>query len=47
MVWANANRVMLINGIGGAFVFVGKLFIIIAAVIGAYEVLINVEPYKT
>ncbi len=47
MVWANATRVMLISGLGGAFTFIGKLFIIAADVLICYEILINVEPFKT
>lgn len=47
IIWANASRVVLVDGIGGAFIFIGKLFIIIATVIGAYQALINIEPYKT
>ena len=47
IIWTNADRVTLVNGIGGAFIFIGKLFIIIASVIGAYQAMINIEPYKT
>jgi choline transporter-like protein 2/4/5 len=38
---------VIVNGLGGAFIFIGKLFIIVASVFGAYEVLITIEPYKT
>ncbi len=38
---------MLVNGIGGAFILLGKLFITIATVIICYEIYINVEPFKT
>ena len=47
MVWANAARVSLIEGLGGAFVFIGKLFIIAASVLGAYFAILNIEPFKT
>jgi len=33
--------------LGGAFVFLGKLFIIVAAVLGSYQAIIRIEPYKS
>ena len=47
MVWANAVRVSLVEGLGGAFCFIGKLFIIAASVLGAYFAILNIEPFKT
>lgn len=47
MLWANPTRVMLVGGLGGAFVLIGKLFIVVADVIICYELLLNIEPYKS
>jgi len=47
IIWANPQRMTLVNGIGGAFIWIGKLFITAATVIICYEIYINVEPYKT
>ena len=37
----------LVNGIGGAFVAIGKLFMIITTVLICYRILTEAEPYKT
>ena len=46
MLWANPTRLALVNGLGGAFVFIGKLFMVIATVFICYNILISVSPYK-
>lgn len=47
MIWNNPTRMALVNGLGGAFIGIGKLFIIVVDVIICYEILISVEPYKS
>ena len=47
MIWNNPLRMSLVNGIGGAFIWIGKLFIVCVTVVICYEILITVEPYKT
>ncbi len=47
LVWCNADRFALVNGIGGAFIFVGKLFIAGATTIICYYIFANKEPYKS
>ncbi len=47
LVWCNADRYALVNGIGGMFIFVGKIFISGACTVGCYYVLEYVEPYKS
>lgn len=46
VLWANAARVTIINGLGAVFIFLGKLFMVIATVLAAYLVLTRYEYYK-
>ena len=46
LVWCNADRYALVNGIGGMFIFVGKIFIAGGCTVWCYLVLEYVEPYK-
>jgi hypothetical protein len=46
-IFTNPARFALINGIGGAFILFGKLFIILASLFISYLFLIKVEPYKS
>lgn len=36
----------LVNGLGGAFVFIGKLLMMIMTVLICYRILTEVDPYK-
>ena len=47
LVWCNADRYALVSGIGGAFMFVGKLFMAGATTGVCYCILAYTEPYKT
>lgn len=47
MVWNNASRVALVSGLGAAFVFVGKVFMICANLFICYMIYTKAEPYKT
>ena len=47
VVWANASRVSLVSGLGGAFIFIGKIFMIVMNVYICYLIYTNAEPYKT
>lgn len=47
MIWSNADRFALVNGIGGAFIFLGKIFISLATTFFCYLILSNQEPYKS
>lgn len=47
LLWANAARATIINGLGGAFMWVGKLTISVATAFIAYCILMYVEPYMT
>jgi len=40
------GRMALVNGIGGVFIWVGKLFITAATVLICYEILLHAMPYK-
>lgn len=46
LLWNNAGRTSIINGIGGMFISVGIFFIAIATVLINYGILTSVEPYK-
>ncbi|EGR28329.1 solute carrier family 44 protein member 2, putative [Ichthyophthirius multifiliis] len=46
LVWCNADRFSLVYGIGGAFIFVGKIFISGVSVIICHYILDNVQPYS-
>lgn len=37
----------LINGLGGMFIFIGKMFMVMACTFIAYEILIYVDPFKS
>jgi len=39
VLWANPARVSFVNGIGGAFIFIGKAFISIATVVVCYYIM--------
>lgn len=43
----NKARVILVNGLGAAFIFVGKIFMISANVLICYLIYTKVNPYKT
>lgn len=47
LLWANAGRVSLIAGIGGMFIFIGKLFISLGTVLVCYLIFTNMDPYMT
>jgi len=46
-IWRNPVRFSLVGGIGGMFIFVGKLFISIATTLGFYIVITNVATYSS
>ncbi|KAL4485812.1 hypothetical protein ABPG72_012352 [Tetrahymena utriculariae] len=46
IIWSNAARFALVNGIGGAFIFLGKLFVTCATVFVSYMILTKQSPYK-
>jgi len=46
-VWSNANRVSLVSGLGAAFMFVGKVFMIVTNLYICYLIYTEAEPYKT
>lgn len=45
-VWANSMRFALVNGIGGAFIFVGKVCISIVTLMIFYYVITGLDYYK-
>lgn len=47
VIWSNADRFALVNGIGGAFIFLGKLFITCATTFVCYMIFTTQEPYKS
>lgn len=47
LVWENASRVSLTSGLGAAFMFVGKVFMIVANVYICYLIYTEAEPYKS
>lgn len=47
MVWDNATRVALVSGLGVAFVFVGKVFMIACTLMICYKIYTDYDPYKT
>jgi len=47
LIWCNADRFALVNGIGGAFIFIGKLFITCATTFVCYLILTYADPYKS
>lgn len=47
LLWANAVRASLIGGLGGAFMWVGKITIACATSFIAFLILENVDPYMS
>lgn len=47
IIWANPARMALVNGLGGMFIFIGKMFMVMAGSFIAYQVLQFVEPFKS
>jgi len=47
ILWANASRAVLIAGLGGAFMFVGKCFIIAGTLFCCYWIFENVDDYES
>jgi len=45
LLWANAVRATLVAGMGGAFMFVGKIFITVLTTLICYEILENDSAY--
>ena len=46
IIWCNPARMALVNGLGEAFVFIGKLLMMIMTVLICYRILTEVDPYK-
>ena len=46
ILWANAARASLIGGMGAAFMFIGKAFIIIGTVVACYYLYDSLEAYS-
>eukprot|EP00825_Cyclidium_porcatum_P019462 TRINITY_DN220_c0_g1_i3.p1 TRINITY_DN220_c0_g1~~TRINITY_DN220_c0_g1_i3.p1 ORF type:complete len:664 (-),score=98.29 TRINITY_DN220_c0_g1_i3:141-2132(-) len=46
LVWSNAARVALVQGLGAVFIFLGKIFIVCATVLTSYLVLTRYSYYK-
>lgn len=47
MVWNNGTRVALTSGLGAAFIFIGKIFMICTTLFITYTIYTSQEPYKT
>jgi len=47
LVWCNADRYALVSSIGGAFIFIGKLFISSLTTFFCYLILSKNDPWKT
>lgn len=47
LIWANAARVSIVNGIGGAFTFLGAIFICAATVFICWFLMEDLDPYKS
>lgn len=46
VIWKNAGRAAIINGIGGTFIFIGQFLISLLCTFICYLILTNADPYK-
>lgn len=46
VLWNNAGRATIINGIGGIFIFIGEVLIAIGCTLICYLILTNVSPFN-
>lgn len=46
LLWANVTRATLVSGLGGAFIFVGKMFVSVVTVIICYLILTNSDSFS-